>query len=94
MKFIIPQNYDFKSMLLGFIDYSTVIINIIWGLIVFAFVYFIIPNLIFKVGVFIVLFLPFALISIIGFNNEKIIYIIKYLFEYFKKPKIYLYKKY
>ena len=31
MKFIFPQNYDFKSKLFGFIDYTTVILNIIWG---------------------------------------------------------------
>ena len=35
MKFIFPQNYNFNSKLLGFIDYTTVILNIIWGIIVF-----------------------------------------------------------
>ena len=30
MKFIFPQNYDFKNKLFGFIDYSTVIFNLIW----------------------------------------------------------------
>ena len=93
MKFIFPQNYNFNSKLLGFIDYSTVILNIIWGLIVFGFVYFFIPDITFKVGIFIILFLPFALLSIIGFNHEKMLYIIIYIFRYIKCQKIYLYIK-
>ena len=35
MKFIFPQNYNFKSKLFGTFDYSTIIINIIWDLCVF-----------------------------------------------------------
>ena len=93
MKFIFPQNYNFNSKFLGFIDYSTVILNISWGLIVFSIVYFFIPNITFKIAIFIILFLPFALFSIIGFNNEKILYIILYLFSYLKSQKIYLYCK-
>ena len=69
MKFIFPQNYNFNSKFLGFIDYSTVILNIIWGIIVFILVYFFIPNITIRFGIFIILFLPFALLSIIGFKN-------------------------
>ena len=94
MKFIFPQNYNFDSKLLGFIDYTTVILNIVWGLLIFAFVYFFVPNITIKIGVFIIFFLPFALLSIIGFNHEKIIYILKYLYLYIISPKIYLYKKF
>ena len=93
MKFIFPQNYNFNSKLLGFIDYSTVILNIIWGLTVFGFVYFFIPDITFKVGIFIILFLPFALLSIIGFNHEKILYILIYLYKYISYQKVYLYCK-
>lgn len=94
MKFIFPQNYNFSNKLLGFIDYSTIILNILWGLIVFSFVYFLIPNTTIKISIFIIMFLPFALFSIIGFNHEKIIYILKYMYFYLSRPKIYLYKKY
>ena len=94
MKFIFPQNYNFNSKFLGFIDYTTLIINIVWALVVFGLVYFIIPNVTIKIAVFIILFLPFALFSIIGFNHEKIIYILQYLYKYISSPKIYLYKKY
>ena len=82
MKFIFPQNYNFNSKFLGFIDYSTVILNIIWGIIVFILVYFFIPNITIRIGIFIILFLPFALLSIIGFNHEKIIYIFNYLYKF------------
>lgn len=94
MKFIFPQNYNFTTKLLGFIDYTTVILNIVWGLIVLAFVYFFIPNITIKIGLFIILFLPFALLSIIGFNHERILYIIEYIYFYIHRPKIYLYRKY
>lgn len=94
MKFIFPQNYNFTSKLLGFIDYTTVILNIVWGLIIFIFVYFFIHSITIKIAIFIILFLPFALLSIIGFNHEKILYILLYLYYYIHKPKIYLYKKF
>ena len=86
MKFIFPQNYNFNVKFLGFIDYTTLILNIIWGLIIFLFVYFLIPNITFKIGIFIILFLPFFLLSIIGFNHEKILYILKYLIKYLFSP--------
>ena len=94
MKFIFLQNYNFSSKLLGFIDYTTVILNIIWGIIIFLIVYFIIPNITLKISIFIILFFPFALLSIIGFNHEKMLYIVQYLYKYIFSPKIYLYKKY
>ena len=56
MKFIFPQNYNFDSKLLGFIDYTTVILNILWGFIIFLISYFIVPNITFKISFFIVIF--------------------------------------
>ena len=94
MKFIFPQNYNFTNKLFGFIDYTTIILNIIWGLLIFSFVYFFIPNITLKIGIFIVFFLPFALFSIIGFNHERILYILIYLYFYVSRPKMYLFKKF
>ena len=37
MKFIFPQNYNFKSKFLGIIDYSTLFLNIVWDLFIFGF---------------------------------------------------------
>lgn len=94
MKFIFPQNYNFTNKLFGFIDYTTIILNIIWGLLIFSFVYFFIPNITLKIGIFIIFFLPFALFSIIGFNHERILYILIYLYFYISRPKLYLFKKF
>ena len=38
--------------------------------------------------------IPSLIFSIVGFNHEKITYILKYLFIYLKSPKYYLFKKY
>ena len=43
MKFIFPQNYNFRTKLFGFIDYQVAIFNIILWLIIYFFI-----NLIFK----------------------------------------------
>lgn len=93
MKFIFPQNYNFNYKLFGFIDYTTIFLNIFLGLIIYL-ISNIFNNLYLKLCFFIILFFPFLLVSIIGFNNEKILYIIKYIYLYIKSPKYYIYKKF
>lgn len=93
MKFIFPQNYHFESRFLGFIDYPTLFFNILWGMIVYSISHIFFQNLAFQISFFIILFFPIFLLSIIGFNHEKFLYILKYIFLYIKSPKIYLYKK-
>ena len=44
MKFIFPQNYNFKNKLLGIIDYSTAFFNIFWYVIIFILLHFFIKN--------------------------------------------------
>ena len=39
MKFIFPQNYNFKSKLFGTIDYNIIFINLIWDLFVFLIIF-------------------------------------------------------
>lgn len=92
MKFIIPQNYNFSSKLFGILDYSTVLLNVIWILFIFSICNFIISSFIIKIFVIIILCLPVLIFSFIGFNHENIIYVILYIFKYFSKQKIYLYK--
>ena len=94
MKFIFPQNYNFTNQLLGFIDYSTLILNIIWGIFCYFLVSIFTFSIAIKISIFIVLFFPFLLFTIIGFNHEKIFYILHYLFIFLKSPKLYLFKKY
>ena len=93
MKFIFPQNYSFNQKLFGFIDYSTLFLNVIWAIIVYFISCIFSENITLKIAIFIILFFPVLLFSIIGFNHEKITYIIKYLYFFIKSPKYYLYRK-
>lgn len=94
MKFIIPQNYNFKNKILGIIDYSTAFLNIFWYVFIFSILHLLINNWNIKIFLFISLCLPLSLFSLIGFNGEPIVYVLKYIFKYLVSPKLYLYKKY
>lgn len=94
MKFIIPQNYNFKNKLFGIIDYSTAFFNIIWYSIIFIIVNLIFRDLNIKIFLLISLCFPITLFSIVGFNGEPIVYVLKYVIKFFLKPKLYLYKKF
>jgi len=91
MKFIIPENFNFKNKLFGFIDYSTAIFD----LFLLGAIYFIIGvfvhSLLIKLSIVIILFLPIFMLSIIGFNNEPFLYTLFYVFKYLTSPKVYLY---
>jgi len=92
MKFIFPQNYDIQHKFLGFIDYSTVIFNVIWSVFIFCFLNLFITSFKIKLFIFIILCFPVLLFSMIGFNHENILYVFIYLFKYIKSKKIYLYR--
>ncbi len=93
MKFIFPQNYNFKNKLFGFIDYSTLFLNILYGALVFCILDLLFNNFSIKISLFIILYFPLLIFSIAGFNHENIIYVIIYLFKYFKSKKIFFYSK-
>ena len=92
MKFIFPQNYKFNNKILGLIDYSTAIINIMWYILIYIIINILFNSIKIKIFLFILLCFPFSLISIIGFNHENILSVIKYVVKFFKNRKIYLYK--
>ena len=94
MKFIIPQNYNFKNKIFGILDYSTAILNIVWYIIVFFILNFLFNNWNIKIFLLISLCFPITLFSLVGFNGEPIVYVLKYIFKYIFRPKLYLYKKY
>ena len=94
MKFIIPQNYNFKNKILGIFDYSTIFLNIIWYCIIFLILNILFNNWNIKIFLLISLCFPITIFSIVGFNGEPIIYVIKYVLKYIFKPKLYLYKKF
>ena len=94
MKFIIPQNYNFKNKILGIIDYSTAFFNMFWYLIIFVFLNIFFANWNIKIFLLISLCFPITLFSIVGLNGEPIIYVIKYITKFLLRPKLYLFKKY
>lgn len=92
MKFIFPQNYNFKPKLFGVIEYSTIFLNLFWDILVFIFIRFF-NNLNIQISLFFILCFPLFLISITGFNGESIIYVFSYIFKFLSKNKLLLYKK-
>lgn len=92
MRFVFPKNYFFKNKILGFIDYSTAAFNIIIFLLLFSISNLFFISLTHRLIFIIITYLPVFLLSIVGFNNESIVYIIFYIIKYLVKPKLYLYK--
>ena len=92
MKFIFPQNFNFKNKLLGIIDYPTAIFNTIYFLIIYILCNIFISNLTIKIIIIILFYLPIFLISVIDFNHENILYFFWYMIKFIFRPKIYLYK--
>ena len=93
MHFIFPKNYNFKPKLFGFIEYSTAILDCIMGFLIYTFVNFVFANINIKIYVFISLFLPILLISILGINKESFITVFSYIFKFIKNQNIYLYTR-
>lgn len=93
MKFIFPQNYNFKNKLFGIFDYSTVIINIIWAFIMFQISKILPFNINIKISIFIIFYFPLLLFSVFGFNNENIFYFLSYMFKFVKNRKVYFFSK-
>ena len=85
MKFIFPQNYNFKNKLFGIIDYSSLIFILLINLLF--------KNNNIKIFIFIIFSLPIFLFTIFGFNHENILNVFIYLIKYIKRPKIYFYSK-
>lgn len=93
MKFIFPKNYSFKYKLLGFIDYTTAIIDSIFGFVLYFILGIFIKTLTTKVYIFTIIFFPILLFSIFGLGKENLISVIFYMYSFFKKQNVYLYNK-
>ena len=92
MKYIFPKNYNFKNKIFGIIDYTTAIFNVLIFVLLFSIINLIFKSLNLKIILMIIIYLPIFLFSIIGFNNENILYIIFYIIKYLVRPKLYLFK--
>ena len=93
MKFIFPKNYDFKSKLFGFIDYSTAIIDGVIALILYLVSSIVFDSIIYQIYFFISLFLPILLLSIFGFQKENIFEVLSYMFYFTFHNHVFLFKK-
>ena len=93
MKFIFPKNYSFKYKLLGFIDYSTAILDAIIGFILFGLLNIFIHSITTKIYIFIIIYIPIVLFSVFGISRENIVSVIYYMYKFFKNRGIYLYNK-
>ena len=93
MKFIFPKNYKLNRKILGFLDYRTAIIDLCLGVFLLLIIRAIISNLSTQIYVFIILFLPVLLFSILGTGGENIIDFTIYIIKFFKNRKVYFYEK-
>lgn len=93
MHFTIPKNYKFKPKLFGLIDYQTAVLDSILAGILYVLINLFFSSLTTKIYIFIALFIPFLLFSIVGVHNEPIVSVLIYVFKYYKNQKLYLFKK-
>lgn len=93
MHFIFPKNYNFKSKIFGIIDYSTAIIDLLLGILIFYLINFFFQNLTLKIYIFISLYFPIILFSILGINRESFLTVFIYMYKFLKNRRIYLYIK-
>lgn len=93
MKFIFPQNYKFKTKILGLIDYQSAILTVIWGGLVYLILNIIFESLKLKIFLFITSVLPVFIFSVVGIGGENIISVIIYMSKFIIKPKLIFYDK-
>ena len=93
IKFIFPQNYNFKPKLLGIIDYPTAIFCVVWCIFIFFILNLFFHSLHLIISCSIIVVLPIIIFSFVGFNGENIINIIKYIVLYLIRPKTYVFGK-
>lgn len=93
MKFIFPQNYNFKNKILGIIDYTTAFVNITWFTFILLLVNILFNSINIKIFIVIVFCFPLLIFSIVGFNGENIFTVLKYMFKFFFTQKLFLFSK-
>lgn len=93
MKFIFPQNYNLNTKLLGIIDYSVAIADLVWGMLVFIIINSLFKALSIKLFLCIILIFPIVILSIVGVDGENFLYFLSYVLKYIFKQKLYLYEK-
>ncbi len=92
MKFLFPENYNFKNKLFGILDYPTAIFNIVYFFLLLSFFNLIIKNINLKIFLLVLFYSPILFFSILTLNNESFLRVMAYILKYFFNPKVYLYK--
>ncbi len=93
MKFIFPQNYKLNTKLLGIIDYSVAIADLVWSIFVFVIINSLFKALSIKIFLCITLIFPIIILSVVGVDGENFLYFLSYVLKYIFKQKLYLYEK-
>ena len=91
--YIIPQNYDTPGKFLGIFDYTSLFIIAGWAGFLLGIIHLIPAGLTIKVYIFMFLFIPFAIFTLVGINNDPIISFFIYVQKFLKNSRIYLYSK-
>jgi hypothetical protein len=93
MKFIFPKNYKYNAKILGFIDYVTAIVDLIIGIILWSIIHIIFSKLTTQIYVFLILFIPIFLFSILETGGENILIYVFFIIKFIKNRKVYFYRK-
>lgn len=91
-KYVFPLNYDYSGKLLGMIDYALLLPLAIYG----GFLFFILKlfsfSLLTKIALFLLFFLPIALMLNSRVNSEPFYQFIFAVIRHYSKAKKYLYQ--
>ena len=77
----------------GFIDYITALFDLIIGIILFTIIHLIFKNIMMEIYIFIIIFIPILLFSILESSGENIVIYIICIIKFINKRKIYFYEK-
>lgn len=64
MKFVFPQNYNFKSKIFGWLDYWAAILNVVWGVILFGILNIISVGINIKIFIFVIFFSQYCYLAL------------------------------
>lgn len=93
LKFVFPQNYSLNTKLLGILDYSSAIVDVVWSALIFLLLKLFLKRLMYKILAFIILVFPVVIFSIVGVEGENLVYFLIFIIKYVFKQKLYMYDK-
>ncbi len=93
ISFIFPKNYNFSFKLFGIFSYSSIFINLVYGFLLYFIISVFFHSFVVKFYIFIVLFIPVFLFSVLTNSNENVLIVALYVLKFFFRPKIYFYDK-